>query len=444
MLEPEMQLKLSVVSSAAGPFAKDAMVIFGKAGGSIGRAFENKDTSPHLRLADNYVSSIHAVISYEDGVYFLTDQSANGTDISNDLTSKNLFLHNQKVQLDDGDNLTIGDFKITVSIDPVSGSSELENTFAEELPAWLPPEESPGGDLFSTDIPSVPSSSSPQPPGFTDRLEPAGIPDDFALEDIFGSSLSSQTDKINTAAGIDVSIDIPTADIVADTNRIFTEAPPVEAQSADAQSLPPVPAPTDREADLLKSFWEGAGIVDEPDVAAEELPAIMHLLGEVFREMVDGLMLALKARAEQRNVMRASMTHICRTENNPLKFKPQAEAAIKSMLLRDDPGYIAAVEAVREGFTDLKNDQLAMHAGVQAVLNHTLEKFSPDCFAAKFKEGLVLQKKAKCWNEYCERYPIIRRHALENFFNEIFVQAFEEQVAKLLDYGTDGQDKKNF
>jgi len=439
MLEPEMQLKLSVVESAAGPFAENTTVVFGKEGGSIGRAFENRDTSPHLRLADNYVSSIHAVISYEDGVYFLTDQSANGTDISNDLTNKKLFLHNQKVQLDDGDNLTIGDFKVAVSMDLVSGSSRSENTFAEELPAWLSPDESPAGDPFSTNIPSfsAPPASSHQT-GFTDELESSGIPEDFSLEEIFGSSLSPQTDKMNIETDIDASAGVPATDITVGVNSESLDEPPQVAASF-------VPAaPVNRAADLLKSFWEGAGIVDEPEVAEAQMPAIMHLLGEIFREMVDGLMLALKARAEQRNVMRASMTRIGRSENNPLKFKPQAEAAIKNMLLQDDPGFIAAVDAVREGFADLKNDQLAMHAGVQAVLNHTLEKFSPDCFAAKFKEGLVLQKKAKCWNEYCERYPVIRSHVLENFFNEIFVQAFEEQVVKLRTYGNAGKDKNTF
>ncbi|MCD6293219.1 MAG: type VI secretion system-associated FHA domain protein TagH [Deltaproteobacteria bacterium] len=435
-----MQLKLSVVESAAGPFAEDTTVIFGKEGGTIGRASDNKDTFPHLRLADNYVSSIHAVISYESGVYFLTDQSANGTDISNNATHKRVFLHKQKVQLDDGDNLTIGDFKIAVSIEPVSGASGFENTFAEELPAWLPPEESLGGEPFSTNIPSFSSSlpASSRKTGFTDGLESSGIPEVFSLEEIFGSSLSPQTDKINIETNIDAGAGVPVADVTVGANNVAAEEPPPVATS----SVPV--APINRDADFLKSFWEGAGIIDEPEVAAEQMPAIMHLLGEVFREMVDGLMLALKARAEQRNVMRASMTHIGRSENNPLKFKPQAEAAIKNMLLQDDPGFIAAVDAVREGFADLKNDQLAMHAGVQAVLTHTLEKFSPDCFAAKFKEGLVLQKKAKYWNEYCERYPIIRNHVLENFFNEIFVQAFEEQVAKLRTYGAEGQDKKYF
>jgi len=193
---------------------------------------------------------------------------------------------------------------------------------------------------------------------------------------------------------------------------------------------------------LLKSFWDGAGIVDKPDLSDDQAAAVMQLLGEVLREMVDGLMLALKARAEQRNAMRASLTHIGRSENNPLKFKPQAADVIKTMLLQDDPGFTAAVKAVKEGFADIRNDQLAMHAGVQAVLDHTLAKFSPDNFAAKFQEGLVLQKKAKCWNEYCEQYPLICRYARENFFNDIFVQAFEEQVAKLRSCGSAGHENK--
>ena len=114
------------------------------------------------------------------------------------------------------------------------------------------------------------------------------------------------------------------------------------------------------------------------------------------------------------------------------------------MLLQDNASFIPALEAVREGFANLMNDQMAMHAGVQAVLNHTLAKFSPERIASKFTEGFVLQKKAKCWDEYCERYPILYRLALDDFFNEIFVQAFEEQIDKLRGDGASGQDNNSF
>ena len=161
--EPEMLLKLSVVNCSSELSAEETTVTIGKDGGSIGRARKKEDTPSHLMLTGDDVSSSHAIISYEDGVYFLTDRSANGTEISN----KGLFLHHQKVQLEDGDNLIIGDFKIAVSIEPLS----TQNASEEGSPlVWFPPVDPP--------IVDPPPTSNVPPP----------FPEKFGLDDIFGNA----------------------------------------------------------------------------------------------------------------------------------------------------------------------------------------------------------------------------------------------------------------
>ena len=82
---------------------------FDQNGGTLGRSSEN-----HFVLDDpqRFVSRNHAVISYENGLYYLTDTSTEGTFVTN----KDLHLRGDRTQLADGDTLRIGDYDLMVTI----------------------------------------------------------------------------------------------------------------------------------------------------------------------------------------------------------------------------------------------------------------------------------------------------------------------------------------
>ena len=92
-------------------------VVFNREGGSLGRSLGNHFELPDLARA---VSGTHALIRYENGCYYLKDTSSNGTFIY----QKNLTLHRQSVQLDDGDRLKVGDYDLVVSITGKSRSGD--------------------------------------------------------------------------------------------------------------------------------------------------------------------------------------------------------------------------------------------------------------------------------------------------------------------------------
>ena len=64
--------------------------------------------------------------------------------------------------------------------------------------------------------------------------------------------------------------------------------------------------------------------------------------------------------------------------------------------------------AIEEAFNDLMNHQLAMQAGIQASLTDLLKTFDPKIIEKQFEQGIVLQKKAKCWDRYEETYHCIQ------------------------------------
>ena len=84
-----------------------------------------------------------------------------------------------------------------------------------------------------------------------------------------------------------------------------------------------------------------------------------------------------------------------------------------------------------QGYQDVMHHQLAITAGVQASLMNVLKRFEPRQFEKKHQEGIVIQKRAKCWNSYSQAYREIVKEALEDFFGEAFAQAYEDQLLKL-------------
>jgi type VI secretion system protein ImpI/type VI secretion system protein len=147
--------------------------------------------------------------------------------------------------------------------------------------------------------------------------------------------------------------------------------------------------------------------------------------------MVDGLMAVLRGRSELKNQLRVQATVLKPADNNPLKFYRIVDEALKQLLTKDQAGFADAMDAVREGFADIMNHQLAMTAGIQAAVIKMLDRFDPQQFAKQYEEGVVFQRKAKSWDAYRQSYIEIADKALEDFFGEAFAQAYEEQIRKL-------------
>lgn len=209
-------------------------------------------------------------------------------------------------------------------------------------------------------------------------------------------------------------------------------APAVLHQTLAAAPPPPTPVPSDA---LFRQFLKGAGVSAELPPA--ELEQVMFTVGALFREMVDGLMTVLRARAEVKSQFRVAVTTIRAANNNPLKFTADPGDAIKLMLDPRHPGFLEPRRAVQEGLSDVMNHQLAMTAGIQAALADALRRFHPTVFEKPFEEGLVFQKKAKCWEAYVKAYPELANDVLENIFGDTFAEAYERQMQILKASGPD-------
>ncbi len=185
--------------------------------------------------------------------------------------------------------------------------------------------------------------------------------------------------------------------------------------------------------DLFQCFLDGAGLAEFPKMTAEEQAGAMKALGSVYRDMVDGMMMVLRARSEEKREIRTDVTVIRKEKNNPLKFIPTVDDAMKVMISGKYTGYIDGTVAIREGFADIMKHQMAMRAGLQAAVGEVLKGFEPAAFEKPFEEGIVFQKKAKCWDAYCKAYPKLAVESMDNLFGDSFAKAYEEQMRMLRD-----------
>ena len=201
-------------------------------------------------------------------------------------------------------------------------------------------------------------------------------------------------------------------------------AAPVQTHPRDVASLP-------SDDVLLREFLAGAGIADPSFIPPEQYPAMMRTSGELLRSMVEGLMQVLRARAELKSQFRVSVTTMRSVNNNPLKFTPNVDDAMRLVLSPTNPGFLPPKQAVSEGFSDIMNHQIAMTAGIQAALADILRSFDPQLIEKTQGEGVLFQKKAKCWEYYVERYPHLKAVAQEEFFGDAFADAYEKQMLLL-------------
>lgn len=203
------------------------------------------------------------------------------------------------------------------------------------------------------------------------------------------------------------------------------EAPPIDAR--------------DTGADLLRAFLEGA-CIDEHHLRGGLTPETARVLGQVLHEAIRGTLDLLLARALTKREVRAEVTVIVARENNPLKFSPNAEAALRNLLSPQSAGFMTPLDAMRDAYNDLRSHQFGFMAGMRGALEGVLARFEPAQLEQRLTGKSVLAslvpstRRAKLWQLYEQLYREIMKEAEDDFqalFGREFLRAYEAQIAKL-------------
>src|SRR4029079_11835479 len=104
-----MILTLEVTQPQAASLGSTSRKVFSSEGGTIGRA-----SSSDWILSHRKVSGRHAVITYQEGIFYIVDDSsANGVFIN---STKNRLIPGKRYALKAGDRITIDPYEIDVAV----------------------------------------------------------------------------------------------------------------------------------------------------------------------------------------------------------------------------------------------------------------------------------------------------------------------------------------
>ncbi len=179
--------------------------------------------------------------------------------------------------------------------------------------------------------------------------------------------------------------------------------------------------------------------LDATKFTADQVDEISDVVGELMREIVEGMMQVLRSRTSIKNEFRMNVTTIQPVENNPLKFSVGVDEALETMFIKKTNAYKKPVDAFREGFQEIGEHQVAMIAGIRFGFERMVERFNPDNLEKNFnKHGksavIPGMQKAKYWNNYKDYYLSFldnMESSFQHLFGSDFVNAYEDQLRKL-------------
>lgn len=385
------------------------------------------------------ISGRHCEIRFNDNAYWLRDISTNGTFVNG-----GAYRVQSPYRLQHGDRLEIGQYIIAVAIDEVErgvpGPAErapmppppgesLWDSNGDEAPPiarrdLIPPQKyqpvhAPFID-WAADIPT------PSEPAQVYAAPPAPPPQPSRPDDLAWAPYQAPpVPEPEPIAPIPTPRRPPSA---ASAGNPWDEAPaePSARPSFDAPYEPPpraaappppppppmgMPAsgPSISAAEFIARFARGAGLpVEElswqdPGAFAEQTGALMRLIAIELKAL-------LAARAESKRIARSSnQTMIQAQDNNPLKFSPTIEDALKLIFGRPTSGYLNAQKAFEESFRDLKVHQIKTYSAMQHALRMLVEDLDPQAVAegldaGRGLDGLLSSRKGKLWDAYVARW----------------------------------------
>ena len=207
---------------------------------------------------------------------------------------------------------------------------------------------------------------------------------------------------------------------------------------ATAATTPKRAASAGASAELLRAFFDGAGM-PEKEMTAEEAQRMMRDCGAILRAAVDGLMMLLIARGEMRKEFQAEdRTMVAARDNNPLKLMSDPHEAMAFLF---DPmdrtgGFLDPVQAIGDACEDLRAHEIALMAGMRAAILGALRRFDPHALerAQEKSGGLGFGRKGKLWDVFVAHQEKLVQEAQDDFqkvFGRDFMAAYQAQLRRL-------------
>jgi type VI secretion system protein ImpI len=427
-----------------------------------------------------FISGKHCEVHYKNGTYWLHDVSTNGTFLNGS---------DQRIrsphELKDGDRLIIGQYIVGVSLE--SGSPLVSDRNSGASGGLVPQQHASYPELWANDTDAPPpidrqqikmarEAARPVNPDFLDWA--AGVPEvdpgiNRRRPAVHQTPPREDMDWASGPVSRPAAPPEPGPPIVAPRRPIWKDneasasdvSPFLATRSLDDRPAPRVEGPSDRPAAqiaqapvaiapalietkrpseedaFLRRLARGASL-PEDFFAGKEAGQLADQLGEIIRISVSNLMQLLQARNEAKRFSRSTnQTTIQATENNPLKFSPTVDEAIRVLFGPKTHSYLDARRAFAQGFDDLKSHQLKTYMAMQHAVALLLADLDPSAISKDLEadESIIdkiRSRKSRLWDTF-----VIRWKASFGRDSDGVIDAFMLHFADFYDQG-DGNDSR--
>jgi type VI secretion system protein ImpI len=205
----------------------------------------------------------------------------------------------------------------------------------------------------------------------------------------------------------------------------------------DAEPAAPVGGSDEDYASFLRNLARSAGVPGDV-FSNQDAAELGETLGALIRMVTENTRQLLDARQQAKRVTRsANQTMIQAQDNNPLKFSPTAEEALRIMFGPRTQGYLDARRAFDQSFADLKSHQLKTFAAMQHAVRLLVADLDPKEIEKNLESsllgGVFGSRKASLWDAYVEQWQqLTKRH------RDGLVDAFMTYFAESYDRGGNG------
>lgn len=215
-----------------------------------------------------------------------------------------------------------------------------------------------------------------------------------------------------------------------------------------AQAPPPAPAPAFQplaaprtaysnggtEAEFITRFARAAGVTEDV-VRSRDVGALAEMLGVFVRVTADNLRQLHAARAQSKGAMRsANVTMIQLTDNNPLRFSPSTEDALRIMFGPSTNSYLDASRTLESSFGDLKKHQVQVFSAMQTALRQLVADLDPKSVESNIPSdksvgSLLRSREARLWEHYQTVWKAragTSEHGMLDVFMRLFAEAYDK------------------
>ncbi len=419
-----MALRLRICSEHRLHLRDRSTVVFGVAGGTIGRSADNDWVLPD---PSRFISGRHARVQFRHGSYFFEDISTNGTFLND---AEQPIAKQTPCELRNGDLLKLGEYQIAVSIDSAEDGG-IDGTTDLDL------DESPAEELLVA--PVATPLSLPQVEGHLDSsLNPEDLftrdgthSGGYQVGNAFGQAVvlpfggsrpANGSAAVSGAAANAAQLGSRAASQPVDGSDIIAARRMERLQRAARR--PPAPAGTARAG--LEAFCRGAGI--EPTALGTEPPAaaILQLAGRLLREAMVGLRdIGLhESEIRQRFGLSADQAP---GEDPPFNLRLGADELLTKLLLSHDSRRLDAGLWLREMFEHRKRHEEGLASAGTGAFKVFMRQLEPTDLEERFERSAqrnLMGGRPANWELFKELYKSLMEVPADASVPHTFAESF--------------------